>query len=767
MITINNIQNLMPNQDEDEFTEEFNDVGHIEDSEYMEAVDSTSTVTENDRGFIEDSRLVHNTEEQDCECPEPIEPLSDDEIVTEMYNQLSSGIGGSESDNQREISLPLEYYQGDRPGLSEAQLKDKNATRFVSKDVAMAVDATIAEISEMFAVDELVIFPPNNQYDEEQSQQETALINDLFFNEYDGYVMIQRALKDCLLHRNASAKVYWDEKTEVEYREFKNLDPLMLPDLLEQVPDNQDVDIVEQEFDEETGLISIKVKILTKLGRPNIELAKPENVIVSADHTDPTLHDAKFIAYENILYQSELIAMGFDEEVVDTLSEYNTGTEAYSRSRRQDDYDYSSSNLDKLVRVYECYAKIDVDQDGIAEQRRIIVSDHKLLSNDTVDSVSMIGGVTKISPHNYTGISLWDEMYSIQDAKTTIIRSIIDGTKLSSNPRIGVLTGGVNIDDILTSRTGGIVRMDNPNAIVNIPSAEVPQSSYSFLEMMDGVRRDRGGSAIDTASQAQKIAGQTAHGIERTMSSMEQNNLLLARTFSETFVRELFEELHNVIRKYHPGQLTRKINGKWISQVPNNWNRRRSLIVTLGGSEATKRKKVAALGQVINYQKELLMNKSGLANEDKLFNSLRTISRLSNIKDPEAFFVDPDSKEYKQEQATKTQKEAQEKEKNDQSKQMMVQAQAQIGQAELMKGQASLQSAQAKLQVEQMKVQIEQLKAVIDKNESDAELAFKYEELNSQNALKATELGIKTDTTSEEVAEDYVEHKMVQDYDNL
>lgn len=690
--------------------------------------------------------------------------MSDSEIITEVYKHIDSGQGGSDSSNATDYTTPLEYYKGTVPGLSPSEAKDPNTSEFVSKDVAMAIDSTIAEISELFAVDEICLFTPTCEQDEDQAQSETELLNSLFFNEYNGYTLLQRAIKDCLLHRNASAKVYWDERITVAFDEYENVNPLMLPELLQPESELQKVEVVEQIFDNETEMVTledevidfnsestvtVRVKRTTIEGKPVVDIVKPENVIVSADHCDPTLSSARFVGYEHNVYQSELIAQGFDPDVVAKLSEHNSSEETSARER-EGTSEYYSSPGDKLVRIYECYIQLDADGDDISELRKIIVGNHNMLYNEPVESKAIIGGVTKISPHSHSGISLYDDMFSIQDSKTNVMRSIINGTRLSSNPRIGVVPGAVNIDDLLTSRTGGVVRIDNPGAIVPIPSNEVPQSSFGFIELMDSVRRDRGGSAIDTASQAQQIAGQTAHGIERTMSALEQGNLTLARTFAETFVRDLFQELHNVIRTYHPGEITAKVKGNWITQTPSHWQKRTGLIISLSGSKTQRANKISSLMGVIAYQEKLSASGSILFSEDKLYKALTQVARLGGIDNPNQYYVDPQSKEGKEASAKSADAKAKAKQKNDEADARMQTAQEMFGQAEAMKGQASIMSAKGKFETEQMSAKLESLQMIVDKREKDSQLAYNYDKVYIDNAVKLAIEEMKADASGNE-----------------
>ena len=713
----------------------------------------------------------NNNNQPDTDSIESITPMDDDEIVSTVMSfvgdtNISDGSTGSD------IETALSYYYGQLPTLSGASAKDINASRYVSLDIQDTIEATVAVISIMFATGNLVVFTPEGQADEDQAQMETDLLNYIFFEEMDGYILLQGALRDALLNRNCTAEVYYDDKTEVSFDTYENVMPTALPQILQPQSEGEQVEVVEQIFKKETEIdvvnsqvldvnqdqtISIRVKRTKQGGGPVVEIVKPENVLVSASHSTPILSDAEFCGRIDIVTQSNLIARGYDPEIINDLPEYAAQNDLYGRQHTADNFDYFTPASNKNIEVYTVYANLDVDGDGIAERRKIVVSNNTLLSNETVNSVGLVGGVTTMALHNYAGISVFDKLVAIQVAKTDIYRSIIDGTKLSTNPRIGVVGGGVNIDDLLQSRTGGVVRMERPNSIVDIPNAQVPQSSYTFLNLMDQTRSERGGSAIGTANEAMKVSGDTAHGIERVMSSMEQSNALLARTFAETFIRGIFTELHNVVRAAAMGPIQAKIGGTWINSDPRSWMKRTKMSVTIGGSQAERGRRANAIENVIAKQEKLAQAGSTLFDETKLYNALTTQAKYSDINNPDTYYVDPKSEEGQQAKQAKDMKKEEAKAKQDEAEQQMIQAQAMLSKAEVMKGQAQIQSAQARLDIGTIKGENDRLQTLLDTAGDDKDLAYKYHELQTNTAIQLAEAELKYPQTpaNENVEENF------------
>ena len=716
---------------------------------------------------------------------ELFKPMTDDDLVQHCKDEIASSTGGSieSSDGDEDVSLALDYYYGRLPGLTKAKAKDKNASRFVSQDVMDGVEATVAEIMPAFVTDEIGFYEPEDERDEDSSRAETDIVNYLFMEEYDGYTLLVTAIKDALLHRNCTVKAFWDERVEVEYETFEDVPELALPGILAPTAEDQEVEVVEQQITEEAdpdaqqlvevakndeSLIAnlapaqqqqaldvlmqsqakytIKIKRTTTVGRPVIMGVPPEQVRVNEDHTTPCLQNCRFCSHESLDTRGSLIAQGFDPEIVMQLSEANSDALiSESRNRNNDTTGGSSTSnkLAQLVEIQECYPLVDFDGDGIAERRKVVLSGEILLSNEEWDEVTLIGGAAGIIPHKYKGLSMFDRLKSIQDAKTPIVRAIIDGTLLSSNPRLGVITGQANLDDILTSRTGGVVRADSQNSVFEMPNPQVPQSSYSMLQFMDGIRRERGGGAIDSATQAQKVSGDTAHGIERVMSVMELGGAMIARTIGETVVRGVFIQLHNIIRKNHKGLLQAKIGGKWVSSTPSEWKKRTHVSIQVGSSHAERARQSAVLTNVIALQKELAASQSAMFSEEKSYTAITDAVRLGGIKSPDRYFVDPTSDEGRAASDGKAKQSAEMQAREEAAQAKMIQAQETLANAEMVKGQADMQNNQVKAQNEGLKNQITAMNNEMQAMQKAGDLKFKYDELEEKSALKLTELEAK------------------------
>ena len=711
--------------------------------------------------------------------------MSDDELVSICMEEIARGIGGGlDAENDNDISLPLDYYLGKLPGISAVAAKDKNASRYVSMDVMDGIEATVAEIMPTFSTDSIGFYVPSGEGDEESAETESALVNYLFFEEYNGWTLLQELLKDTLLHRNCTAKVYWDERASVAYEEYDNVNQAALQQILAPNAPMQEVEIVEQVVDGEEEMqamqptperqmlvemgvspdlappvqetFNIKIKRTTIVGKPVIKSLAPEEVIVNGDHNSPFLDDARVACHEKAETSSSLIAQGFDPEVVALLPDYSTNTESLSRSRESEEFDYASSHeATTTKRVFECYILVDYDGDGIAERRKVVIGDgNHLLANDPVTSVSLVGGVATLMPHKYKGISLFERLREIQDTKTPLIRSVVDATQLAANPRMGVIAGEVNIDDLLTSRTGGLVRAESQGSIFELPKGEVSQSAYSLLSFMNEQRKERGGSAVGMANTANAAVGQGGdHTMERVMSSMELTNSLIAKSMGETIIRGIFIELHKLIRENHQGELQARVGSQWIKSMPSEWQSRANVSIQIGSSNAERVRQANVLREAIQLQEKLAGMGSVMFEESKAYTAISQVMKLEGIKAPERFFTDPESEEGQQASEGKQQQSEEMQQKEEMVQQAMAKAQNDMATGELMKGQAALQAQQAKVQIEGMKQELDRMTAMVDAADKADETQYKYDKMASDESLELTKLELQYGTDAKETNE--------------
>jgi hypothetical protein len=723
--------------------------------------------------------------------------MSDDELVHICMDEISNSL--ADQDGDENITVPLDYYYGRRPRLEYC--KDPKASGVVSMDVHDAIEATVAEVMPAFGGGKIATFEAESMAEEEQVKAEEDICNYLLMERYNGSEILTTALKDCLLHRNAYAKVCWDTRREVGYETYEGVTEQDLAQIMQPRVEGEEIEVtahqevdppmeVQQQFqqymqqyeaqmmqlqqEQMMGMVpqqvpqqpqmpqyfEVSLKRITVKSNPVIESVAPEHALIDSTLQEVDLDGAKFTAHRSLPTRSELIAQGYDRSIVEELPPYATSGDAYSRRSQSTQYPTHAGSHDATdtIEVYECYVRVDKDRDGIAEMRRVIISNNRLLHEEPWDQTDMVAGATCIMPHQHQGVSMFDIMRGIQDSKTDITRSIIDGARLAANPRVEADHNAVNFDDLLTSTRGGVVRSKRIGSVVALPNPEIPPSVFATLEMMDKLRRERGGSAVDSSAQTMTIGGDSAHGIERVMSNIELTNAQLAKTFGETFVRGLFLRLHSLIRKYHRGEISAKIDGQWVSSDPQHWPQRDRVSINVGNSQGERLRMAGAMQGIQAIQKEMLAQGMITTTAEQLYESSVDMAEYLGVAHAEKYFLDPNSEEGQQaaQQMQQQQQQMQQKAEVQERFQMQLamqqaESQATIAQAEMGKVQAQMQNNQLKHEIERLNQQIDALKAGVDSR-------LEEEKMNRDTALKLLEIEEKAQSQKDA---EYLQNKSV------
>jgi hypothetical protein len=136
---------------------------------------------------------------------------------------------------------------------------------------------------------------------------------------------------------------------------------------------------------------------------------------------------------------------------------------------------------------------VDFDGDGIAERRKVLKVGKKILDNVEFDGIPLVTGTPILMPHKIYGLSIADLVMDIQLTKSTITRQLLDNAYHQNNRQYEVLDGMANMDDLLTSRPGGIKRVKVIGAIkpIDVPLLGAP--FFSLLGYFDQVKESRVG----------------------------------------------------------------------------------------------------------------------------------------------------------------------------------------------------------------------------------------------------------------------------------
>lgn len=307
------------------------------------------------------------------------EKMDDDRLKALLSQEISSAQMYDDTELAQRHAKNLEYLRGEMNDTPSAP----GRSSVVSMDVADTIGWMLPGIIRVFtASDKMAMYEPERPGDEEFAEQATDYANYVFLKDNPGYRILWDGTHDSLALGNGLIKHWWDDKEECEYTEHSGLTEEQIA-ILQQ---DQGVEIVAQKEGEPqiimvpgpTGQMmeiplntfDVKVKRVTMAGRVRVKCIK--KLLLNREAT--CIEDARFCAHPEEVTKSDLIEMGFDKDLVDSLP-----VDRFSSMREEDlarntnaqaFFNNVGDDSMTLIELFECYVKADVDGDGVAETIR-------------------------------------------------------------------------------------------------------------------------------------------------------------------------------------------------------------------------------------------------------------------------------------------------------------------------------------------------------------------------------------------------------------
>lgn len=707
--------------------------------------------------------------------------MSDDQLraVTDGEMRQAVGYWSGKLANQRLKAMA--YYLGEaKLDLSPPEVEGRSTV--VSPDVRNTIESMLPQLMVKFCGgDSVVEFEPNKPGDEAKAAQATDYCNHCFFARNNGERVAYAWMKDALLSKNGIIKVWWDTRSEETREEYMGMSDIELAQLMDDdeievteqksYPDEDDAEQRQEAIQQLTQqlqqaamaaqqgnpqaqqavmqlqqqlaqidqqppklLFDVTCKRVIPGGKIKVENVPPEEFLIS--RKAKTIADAGFVGHRVVRSASELTAMGYKnvDQLTSDDSSASLNMERIERLAYDDELAYLNtdtvSTLDpsqRLIWVTECYVRVDFDGDGIAELRKVVRAGNQILDNEIVDVCPFVDITPVPMPHKFFGLSVADLALEAQRIKTSILRAQLDNLYLSVNGRTFAVDGQVNMDDLLTSRPGGVVRIKQPGAVGMLDQGRGDGgAAMGMMEYMQGYLEDSTGWTRYNQGSDGDSLNQTATGVNQITNRADMRLDLIARNFAEGF-RNLFRLMLRLCSQYQSKEEMVKLRGEWVSVNPRDWRTGFDTTVNVGLGTGSKDQQVQHLMMMAQQQQFGLQ--IGTATPQNVFEAQKELAKALGFKNGDKFFSDP-AKNPPPQQPNPAQMQMQVEQAKAQAqaqlKQMELAADAQKFQAETqirlqelqLKSQAKLQEVQASLELQaandQRDAEREQHKAELD-----------------------------------------------------
>lgn len=692
--------------------------------------------------------------------------MTDDALQQMLQQEVASAAAWSDTNLREEQERNLRYYLGLPMGNEVA-----GRSQVLSWDVFEIVESAMPSFIEpFFSGDNIGEFQPRTPDDEAYTDQATDYCNYLIKDRNPGFMIFTTWLKDALISKVGITRAEWRAE-EPKRVEFEALSDEQLVKLVQ----DQRSEIIEHDAYPVPGMPPLNeaqqiqlggqvqqpmlhdVTVLQKQeGCVRIENVRPENFIVSRGAK--SAQTARVVGEWVTYTRSDLKEMGFakamDVQSFDVTAMGLHGEIALLRddnSGMQTNPESADPTMEEVT-LFRGFLKADVDGDGVAEYRRILAGD-TILENEEAEWQDYCVITPIPIPHRVVGMAYADPASEIQDIKTALTRQYLDSLYRANNPRTYVNTDAkVNLDDLLSTRIGGIVRGKGPaeTAVSPLHTVAVSRDALEGIQYADTMRETRLGLTRYNQGLDANTLNKTAHGIERIMGAADKRQAMTLRILAETGIRDLFRLVLRIITKYQDMAATVRLRNQWVQFDPRQWNPDMDCVIAVGVGTGEKPETMAMLQQFAQYM--AAAEPFGVVTAANVYEFGKLLAKTGKLRGAEEkLLTDPSSPEAQQA--------AQAKQQQPDPATMKVQADIQATQAEM---QLKTQQVQADMHANQQAAQIDLEKAQVELQIKLAELDIKRQELELKARSAAVDHQIAMQRAQMQASDDMARARQIE-----
>lgn len=257
----------------------------------------------------------------------------------------------------------------------------------------------------------------------------------------------------------------------------------------------------------------------------------------------------------------------------------------YSGEKDRETNDYSdASTADgqlgrKLVMLYDCWGRYDVDGDGLLELVHVKVCNNRIIFKE----------VSEIDRSPFFHLSFYQNSYQtwkaavadflsdIQDLRTALMKQIIINTSINNDRGFAIDASQDQArEDIEAGRKNIRVKLGMGKTINDvmqpIPKYELPREALTLYQMIGDMSEQKTGITKYNQGLDSSSLNKTATGISRIMEASQQRMKKMARDGAENGIVPLFKHLIVLDKHYLKDEFVLRITNQYYQFKPDDIN---------------------------------------------------------------------------------------------------------------------------------------------------------------------------------------------------
>ena len=535
-----------------------------------------------------------------------------------------------------------EYYANKFPILSKT-------SSLVSTDVADTIEWALPSLMKVFTgSDEVITVAGVTEEDDKNAEIMQDLLVYQLQRQNKFFPLLYNWMKDALITGLGIIKCYW-ERTEGWTPETAKLNADALK-LLTQTG----VEITNVEGPDLMGDFTVTwnspyyIKNSPKL----------ENILVSEFLYSPdakNLEDANFVAHRKKVTMSHLrqkekegIYANVDkvhpdngpttwvmDQVEDAIGDHYIPLHNNQQDKAREE-----------VTIYECYTKIDFNNDGILEDMIITIAGDVILRAEPnyMGRHPFFAISPTKDPHRIWVKRSYAELIGeLQDMKVALTRQIVQNIALTNDPKMILAEDSINISDYIEGRK--VIRK-KPGAnmgdvAMSMPVNQLSPQTFQFLEWLEEQKENRTGITRYNQGLDASSLNKTATGISAILGQSAQRLELVARMFAETGMSELFRFMVSLNQKFVDQDTVVRLTNKQLRISPDDLNGNFDLVVNAGISIATKESTIMTLQTMLTALMQTQAAGIPIVTPQNIYNLFKKWIESAGFKNYNDYVTDP------------------------------------------------------------------------------------------------------------------------------
>ena len=493
----------------------------------------------------------------------------------------------------------------------------------------------------------------------------TRFINDVVLRKDNrGELLLSDWAEDGLVQKLGVVMWWWEENKIAKDEVIEGIPDQSLPIVVGEIQ-NAGAEIVEaasteiDAVDPYMGQVkalqhSLKVRRWENTSKCKIECIPPEEFIISRDAR--TIEDAVLVAHRTGVMVGDLIAQGYDPEVVTKLPSWlppYMDSQKYNQALNNDtSRDTSADPMLKRVAVSRGILRCDYDGTGIKEWYFVAGGENsapKLLEIAPYNhQVGFADFCPEPMPHTVYGRCPSDRLAPVQKVTTVLTRQYLDALYLGLSPqREVVMDLIVKPDQLLNMSPGAPVMVKAPGAIREIKVPDVGADALQGIGYFDSQAEITSGVSRNSAGlDPEVLSNQSATASMNQQSAAMGRVEMIARTWAHGGMRKLFRGVFLCIKAYQDFARVVTIDGAPQTVSPEVFQALDDVDVSVntGLGTGNRDRDFALLGSIAEMQQAVITQlgpNNPIVGLDKITRTLQLRCEAAGISYPENFFADP------------------------------------------------------------------------------------------------------------------------------